>query len=271
MVGSYMANQNRTIPDLAQNVWNLSDNLVIPDVSGFLGTTQYFADLVSEVASKGAEGFATQIVSFSLPLISSSSHFYSSVLIRLSPFFSGLFQTDYWGLALSAREFRRLELSTRRCRSFFSFSSAPVDLPFSSSTFTDAQLPLRLKFPRFPYLDLFPNQYGPQETPNLTLSDLAGLPAADVPYPIIIAAEREPDTIVVSTNATIWEFTCKPSILRDPSLPSFRTADGAHLFSGCRQRVWDVGIRRRSWRNRFSHHRCFHEHHFPWNRHERRR
>ncbi|KAL7409350.1 lysophospholipase catalytic domain-containing protein [Mrakia frigida] len=126
LVGSYMANQNRTIPDLAQNVWNLSDNLVIPDVSGFLGTTQYFADLVSEVASKGAEGFATQI-------------------------------TDYWGLALSAH--------------------------------------------------LFPNQYGPQETPNLTLSDLAGLPAADVPYPIIIAAEREPDTIVVSTNATIWEFT----------------------------------------------------------------
>lgn len=126
LLGSYYANSNRSIPDLASNIWNLSSNLVVPDVSGFLGTTSYFADLVKEVAEKNQQNFSTQI-------------------------------TDYWSLALSAH--------------------------------------------------LFPAQYGPQQTPNLTLSALKGLRAEDVPYPIVIAVEREEDTIVVSENATVWEFS----------------------------------------------------------------
>jgi hypothetical protein len=43
---------------------------------------------------------------------------------------------------------------------------------------------------------LFPAQYGPTETPNLTMSDLKGVNPEDVPYPIIIAAEREEGEIV---------------------------------------------------------------------------
>ena len=54
---------------------------------------------------------------------------------------------------------------------------------------------------------MFPEQYGPQQTPNLTLSALKGLRDQDVPFPIVIAVEREEGTIVVSDNATVWEFT----------------------------------------------------------------
>lgn len=208
-----MANQNRTVPDLAQNVWNLSDNLIIPDISGFLGTTKYFADLVTEVASKGAEGFATQIVSFPLSPPSWTSYLGSEPVPNAFYFD----QTDYWGLALSAREFSPAR--TRR-RSF------------------------RFSLLLLPSSDLFPNQYGPQETPNLTLSALAGLPAENVPYPIIVAAEREPNAIVVSTNATLWEFTCE--LLPAPSLTTAPTSFASYssilllllLLFPPRFRVW---------------------------------
>lgn len=50
------------------SLWNLSSNLVIPDVSGFLGTTGYFVDMVSEVSDKKSAGFTTQIVSPDVPL-----------------------------------------------------------------------------------------------------------------------------------------------------------------------------------------------------------
>lgn len=66
LTGSYYANQGRTIPDLAQNVWNLSSNLIIPD-KGFLDTTSYFTDLISEVKGKRDLGFATAIVGPSSP------------------------------------------------------------------------------------------------------------------------------------------------------------------------------------------------------------
>lgn len=54
---------------------------------------------------------------------------------------------------------------------------------------------------------LFPPQYGPTETPNLTMSDLKGVNPEDVPYPIIVAAEREEGEIVRPQDTTN-SFSC---------------------------------------------------------------
>lgn len=53
---------------------------------------------------------------------------------------------------------------------------------------------------------LFPSPFGPTETPNLTIAELANLPKADYPFPLIVAAEREPGDLDIPTNATVWEF-----------------------------------------------------------------
>jgi hypothetical protein len=96
LIGSYLANNNASIPYLASNLWNLSSNLVVPS-DGFFGTyvsfshlsslrclpdcdaddryfcllysIGYFTDLVSEVKTKKDEGFATQITGSSCLLL----------------------------------------------------------------------------------------------------------------------------------------------------------------------------------------------------------
>ncbi|WWC72722.1 phospholipase B [Kwoniella pini CBS 10737] len=58
---------------------------------------------------------------------------------------------------------------------------------------------------------MLPTQYQLSNTPNLTFSQLPSvisqLGDADLPMPIIIAAEREAGELVVAENATVWEFT----------------------------------------------------------------
>ncbi|WWC65337.1 uncharacterized protein I303_107955 [Kwoniella dejecticola CBS 10117] len=58
---------------------------------------------------------------------------------------------------------------------------------------------------------VLPTQYQLSNTPNLTFSQLPSvvqqLGDADLPMPIIIAAEREAGELVVAENATVWEFT----------------------------------------------------------------
>ncbi|GFZ51352.1 Lysophospholipase [Saitozyma sp. JCM 24511] len=58
---------------------------------------------------------------------------------------------------------------------------------------------------------LLPTQYRLDTSPNLTFSQLpSAVPAlgnASLPFPIIIAAEREPGEYVIAENATVWEFT----------------------------------------------------------------
>ena len=57
---------------------------------------------------------------------------------------------------------------------------------------------------------VFPSPYTTDGNPNLTITDVrsySALSSASLPYPIIVALEREPGEIVVPLNSTIWEFT----------------------------------------------------------------
>jgi lysophospholipase len=57
---------------------------------------------------------------------------------------------------------------------------------------------------------LFPEPYHSTNTPNLTITDIRSAPAiqnASLPYPVIVALEREPGEIVIALNSTVWEFT----------------------------------------------------------------
>lgn len=59
-------------------------------------------------------------------------------------------------------------------------------------------------------LIVFPAPYQPGGTPNLTMTDMRSQPSvqsASLPYPVIVALEREPGEIVIALNSTIWEFT----------------------------------------------------------------
>lgn len=104
---------------------------------------------------------------------------------------------------------------------------------------------------------LFPAQYGPTETPNLTISDLSSLDPSTVPYPIIIAAEREDGEISVSENATVWELTYCASSEFATLWWVERLIEILLLDS----RIRYVGIRRRSLERRVSSlWRCFHPH-----------
>jgi hypothetical protein len=60
LVGTYLAFQNKTIPDLIADHWNLSSNLVIPD-NGLVDNVAYFTDMLNQVKSKKDAGFETQI------------------------------------------------------------------------------------------------------------------------------------------------------------------------------------------------------------------
>ncbi|KAJ9104240.1 hypothetical protein QFC19_004057 [Naganishia cerealis] len=65
-VGTFFANNGENPDQLAQNVWNIDSNLVVPSDNKL----NFYYDLVSEVGDKADKGFPTQI-------------------------------TDYWGLALT--------------------------------------------------------------------------------------------------------------------------------------------------------------------------
>ncbi|BEJ13563.1 hypothetical protein CspHIS471_0307370 [Cutaneotrichosporon sp. HIS471] len=58
---------------------------------------------------------------------------------------------------------------------------------------------------------LLPPQWRLDTSPNITFSSLLSnvpqLQNAELPVPIIIAAEREPGEVVVPDNSTVWEFT----------------------------------------------------------------
>ena len=57
---------------------------------------------------------------------------------------------------------------------------------------------------------VFPSPFTTDGNPNLTITDVreySSLSSASLPYPIIVALEREPGEIVVPLNSTIWEFT----------------------------------------------------------------
>jgi lysophospholipase len=58
---------------------------------------------------------------------------------------------------------------------------------------------------------LLPSQWRLDTSPNITFSALKDnieqLQNAQLPVPIIIAAEREPGEVVVPSNSTVWEFT----------------------------------------------------------------
>lgn len=58
---------------------------------------------------------------------------------------------------------------------------------------------------------LLPSQYHLDNSPNVTIDLLPNISSnfanAMLPFPIIIAAERETNTTVLATNATFWEFT----------------------------------------------------------------
>ncbi|CDZ98760.1 phospholipase b [Phaffia rhodozyma] len=125
MLTSYYANSNNTPPYLAQYVWNISSNLVLP-TDGFFDTIEFYTDITEQAYDKKDAGYDIQI-------------------------------TDVWALALSDH--------------------------------------------------LFPDQYRASNTPNLTIADLKNLPAENVPYPLIIAVERLPNTASISENATLWEFS----------------------------------------------------------------
>ena len=59
-MSTYLAFQNTSIPDLVENHWNLSSNLIIPD-GGVVDRVAYFTDMLSEVKSKRDVGYETQI------------------------------------------------------------------------------------------------------------------------------------------------------------------------------------------------------------------
>ncbi len=57
---------------------------------------------------------------------------------------------------------------------------------------------------------VFPSQYHTENSPNLTITDIRSVPAvlnASLPYPVMLAVEREPGELVIAVNSTIWEFT----------------------------------------------------------------
>lgn len=57
---------------------------------------------------------------------------------------------------------------------------------------------------------LFPEQYHTNNHPNLTWNDIANVTKvqdAALPWPIVIAVEREPGEIVIPLNSTVYEFT----------------------------------------------------------------
>ncbi|KAJ9127492.1 hypothetical protein QFC24_000901 [Naganishia onofrii] len=124
-VATFFANNGENPDQLAQNVWNIDSNLVVPSDDKLT----FYYDLISEVGDKADKGFSTQI-------------------------------TDYWSLALTDH--------------------------------------------------LFPEQYHTNNHPNLTWNDIANVSRiqdASLPWPIVIAVEREPGELVIPLNSTVYEFT----------------------------------------------------------------
>jgi lysophospholipase len=57
---------------------------------------------------------------------------------------------------------------------------------------------------------VFPEQYHTNNHPNLTWNDIANVSRiqdASLPWPIVIAVEREPGELVIPLNSTVYEFT----------------------------------------------------------------
>lgn len=60
------------------------------------------------------------------------------------------------------------------------------------------------------FYSVFPEQYRTNNHPNLTWNDIANVSkvqSASLPWPIVIAVEREPGELVIPLNSTVYEFT----------------------------------------------------------------